>query len=370
MSLSVLHFANLRLGAAYPSLGMRGRDLRAQLLASLKALGGLAVERKVDAVLVSGDLFGCAVPATATLKAVQAFFAHLRDAGIAAVILPGARDPEGAFDSTFQADARDLFPGAHVLGPDMPCAKLDKPDFDVYSVLLPAGASDVITALVPVHTVPPRLAIGVGYWPGKAQPDLAAMAEAAAAIGLRYLGVGGSPAFDTGPSAGTVACSPGVPEPVDWDHANGTAALVGFDEEGHCSVDRLATGILRFARKKISLTPDNKHPLSHILDKMSDPHLGLEIVLTGVCPSDTSIDPALLEAEYGDKFFSLRVVDRTKLQIDAGSAASESQATVLGNFARIMDARIKSSAGGEEAALQREAYRLAVHLLQGGQATR
>ncbi len=367
MSQSVLHFANLRLGAAFASLGIRGRDVRAELVATLAHIGDIATSRQITAVVVSGDLFGCAVPAAVTLKAVQAFFTGLKDAHIPAVILPGARDPEGAFDRTFQPDSQDYCPGAFVLGPDTACVSLPTEEIDVYSVLLTSGASGVVTTRVPVLTAAPRLAIGVGYWSGRSAPDLAAMAEAAAAIGIRYVGVGGSSPFDFGTGNGSVACSPGVPEPVDWDHADGTVALVQFDDEGNCRVERLPTGTLRFVRRELNMSTGSKSGVDELLTDMSDARLGLELVLTGACPPGASINPAAIETEFGDRFFNLRVVDRTELQTGAGGAVSAPQGTVLGNFAQIMEGRISASADAEEADLQREACRLAIHLLQGTQ---
>jgi hypothetical protein len=233
--------------------------------------------------------------------------------------------------------------------------------------MLPVSASGIVSPRVPIKCAQPRVAIGLGHWTGEARPELSLMAEAAASAGLRYLGVGGSPFFEIGSSAGSTTCSPGMPEPVDWDNAEGTAALVQIDGDDQCVVERLATGSLRFVRSRIDLAATDDRPLGRILDEMSDPSLGLEIVLTGVCPDDTSIDPAALESEFGSRFFSLRIVDRTDLQIEASAELPASQATVVGHFARIMDGRIKSSVDKGEAGIEQEAYRLVMHLLQEGQ---
>jgi hypothetical protein len=366
MSLRVLNFANLRLGSAFVPLGVRGRDMRAQLVATLAHVGDLAIKHQVDAVLISGDLFGCTAPAASTLKYVQSFFTGLQDAHIASVILPGERDPEGIYDSGFQPDSQNLFPGSYVLGPDMPFVRHPTADLDVYSVLLASGASSVVSSRAPIQASTSRVALGVGYWSGKAAPDLTAMAEAAATAGLRYVGVGGSPSFDSGTIHGSVACSPGVPEAMDWDHSAGTIALVQFDDLGNCQVEQLATGSLRFVRLEYSISSENARPVGRILSEMGDPRVSLEIVLTGICPAETLIDPSSLEEEFANRYFSLRIVDRTELQIDAGRAVSLPRGTVVGNFARIIDGRINGAADGEEAGLQREAYRLAMHLLQGG----
>jgi hypothetical protein len=42
------------------------------------------------------------------------------------------------------------------------------------------------------------------------------------------------------------------------------------------------------------------------------------------------------------------------------------QGTIVGNFARLMDARLRDAADDEQIVLDREAYQLGMNLLQGG----
>jgi hypothetical protein len=72
--------------------------------------------------------------------------------------------------------------------------------------------------------------------------------------------------------------------------------------------------------------------------------------------------------ELAQDFFSLRVVDHTELVIDTSDQGDLPKGTVLGNFVRVMDERIRN-AGDEDLRIhEREAYRLGMGLLQGGSA--
>jgi hypothetical protein len=365
MGLSVLHFANLRLGAAAPSLGLRGRDLRARLLRTLEGLGTLAAAEHVQAVLISGDLFGCGVPAPETLAAVRQFFEQLRQADIAAVVLPGKRDPAGIFDRLRQPDGAELLPDAYVLGPSLPIVRLSQTNLDICYFGLPADEAEDVISHAPIVRAPDRIALALAYWSGRGAPPLARFAQAASVLGLRYLGIGGPPAFAMSTEDACTACTPGVPEPLDWGQGEGTAALLRVRSAG-ISVEKQQISKHRFVRRELELSPDNRGHLGTLVQQMADSDLGLELVLTGTCPAELLVDPQALERDCADGFFSLRVVDRTGLVIDTSGFGTLPQGTVLGNFARLMDTRIRSAPDEEEATLNREGYRIAMHLLQGG----
>jgi hypothetical protein len=365
MGVTLLHFANLRLGSGFTTFGVRGRDQRAQLLVTLASIGDIAITERVDAVLISGDLFACAVPAPQTIKAVQVFSSRLLEAGIPLVIVAGTRDAEGIFDRGRQPDSADVCPGAIHLGTEVPVASLESAPLDVHSVELPIGKTGTVEVKSPVVARSGRIAIGLGYWRNAGEPDLAELASVSAGFGIAYLGVGGSVQFSVSGARRPIVCSPGVPEPLDWGQEHGTIAIVAIDDSGKVVVARRDTGTRAFARCELEVSSDSAGTVRDIIGRLANDDLGLEAVLTGTCPAEILIDPGTLEGELGDNFFNLRVVDRTGLVIDTSGVGSLPQGTVLGNFARVMDTRIRSARDEDEAALDREAYRLGLNLLQG-----
>ncbi len=362
MDVTLLHFANLRLGTSFPTLGARGRDQRSQLVATLDSLADLAVAEQVHAVLISGDLFGCPVPAPNTLKSVQAFFTRLRDSAVPVILLPGSRDPRSLFDPHHQADSHDYLPSAIILDGLHPVAALDHlglvfrhlslRDPDQFATDEDAGLTDQ------------ALVVGVACHEGDQPLDLPALAAAYADTPIRYLAVGGALTFSVHQAGDLTACSPGVPEPLEWGQEEGSVALVRISD-GTVRVDRGRTGTRSLARRDLELTLSTARDVVSLIAAQAHEDLGLEVILRGKCPGHVLIDPASIESELAARFFNLRVVDRTELVIDAGEPSSVPKGTVLGNFVRVMDERIRGASDGDQRMHEREAYRLGMGLLQG-----
>jgi hypothetical protein len=130
-------------------------------------------------------------------------------------------------------------------------------------------------------------------------------------------------------------------------------------------IEPLRCGTRRLARRQLELTPSTARDVAGCIRAMADPHLALEIVLTGDCPFDVALDPATLEEELADHFFHLRVVDRTALLLTDREIQALPQGTILSNFVRVMNARMRDAVDDTQSSLEREAYHLGLGLLQG-----
>ncbi|MGH2409697.1 MAG: hypothetical protein ACRDGS_04915, partial [Chloroflexota bacterium] len=330
VDVTLLHFANLRLGTSFPTLGPRGRDQRAQLVATLESLADLAVAEHAHAVVISGDLFGCPVPAPSTLKSVRAFFARLRDSAIPAVIRAGSRDPQNLFGPTQQAESHEYLEGAILLDRLNPRAAIESLGLVFQWVSL--SHPDRSTVTDPDRRHQPTV-VGVACRDSAEAVDLAALADAFADTGITYLAVGGDLGFSVHQRNGLTVCSPGVPEPLEWGQEEGSVALVQISA-GTVSVHRGRTGTRSLARRDLELTLSTAHDVVSLIADQGREDLGLEVILRGQCPGHVLIDPATIESELGARFFSLRVIDQTELVIDAGQQSDLPRGTVLGNFVR------------------------------------
>ncbi|TMI80892.1 MAG: hypothetical protein E6H03_07620 [Bacillati bacterium ANGP1] len=76
MSIRLLHTSDIHLGATFKVLGERGREQHRQVRETFARVVGLAIEERVDAVLIAGDLFDSVAAAR-----VQAPFAAEQLAG-------------------------------------------------------------------------------------------------------------------------------------------------------------------------------------------------------------------------------------------------------------------------------------------------
>ena len=224
-------------------------NIRTQVLATFTGLSRTwysSISEKL--VLISGDLFDCPVPAPASLQAVQNFFTKLQSSGVATVILPGARDPENIFNAAHQPDNRDICPGAFVLSPEQPVARLEALKTTVCLLTLPDPAAETPTSL-------PRqddgmIAIGMCYRPTNSTVEPVALAPYLAGTGVRYIGIGGDTRYSLIRTPSITVCSPGVPEPIDWGQERGSVALVQIGDRGEVKVDRRHTGGHTFARRE------------------------------------------------------------------------------------------------------------------------
>jgi exonuclease SbcD len=82
-----LHTADWHVGKP-----LRGRSRMDEYAAALREVAGIAVDRRVDAVLVAGDIFDSPAPPPEAEKLVYDFLARLLPEGIAAVLIAGNHD--------------------------------------------------------------------------------------------------------------------------------------------------------------------------------------------------------------------------------------------------------------------------------------
>ncbi|GGK17048.1 nuclease SbcCD subunit D [Deinococcus malanensis] len=90
----VLHTADFHAGR-----NLRGYDRTPEVHDALNEIAALAKSERVDAVLVSGDLFDTGNPSADAEHAVFDFFLRLRDAGIPGVVIAGNHDSAARLDS-------------------------------------------------------------------------------------------------------------------------------------------------------------------------------------------------------------------------------------------------------------------------------
>jgi hypothetical protein len=365
MDVTVLHFANLRLGTAFPTLGLRGRDQRLQLMATLAALADLAIAEQVGAILISGDLFGCPVPAPATCKGVQAFIAKLRESSIPVILIQGSRDPRNLYDPYRQPVGQDYLHAATILSTDQPVVTLESLNLVVQLVDISGAKGEA--PFLPVSVPAGRRLIGMAYQDGEETGGIDSIATRFSSSPLCYLGVGGLLSFSSQRNGTLTVCSPGVPEPLEWGQEEGNVALVRIHDDG-VEVLRGRTGTTSLARRNLTLTLETAPDVVSLIGALAHDKLGLEVVLQGQCPGDVLIDPAIIEMDLAEDFFNLRVADHTELVIDTGDQGDRPKGTVLGNFVRVMDERIRKASDDEHRMHEREAYRLGMSLLQGGMA--
>lgn len=386
--LRLLHTADVHLGARHADLGDRAAEQRERQFAAFRATVDLALEEKVDAVLVVGDLFDSNTQPRRSVERVAAELRRLADAAIRTVIIPGTHD---VYDGASVYRAYDLAalaglpPGGDrlvVVTPDRPDVVLGPLDLVVHGRVFatkraprsPLAGLDVSgddRATWHVGMIHGSILI-----PGRTDhDDVVFTAEEVAASHLDYLALGHWHSTQRGQAGTTLWAYSGAPEPVavDQDRAGNVLLVTLVERDGgrHVDVEERRVGRTRFDRVDVdAATVESQPALVERLAARADPDLVLESRLIGVRPDDLDLALDEVERELADRFFRLRVRDLSAAALPDGPLPPPD--TIAGSLVRDLGAAIAEAeaAGDDERAREaREMLRLARLLLDGREVT-
>lgn len=88
----LMHLADVHLGASCSAFGALADDRRREFLEAFRALPDVAIQRRVDAVIIAGDLFDGPRPAPEVLAAVRDTLRRFVDACLPVFLVPGNHD--------------------------------------------------------------------------------------------------------------------------------------------------------------------------------------------------------------------------------------------------------------------------------------
>jgi DNA repair exonuclease SbcCD nuclease subunit len=386
--LRLLHTADVHLGARHADLGAQAAAQRERQFAAFRATVDLALEEKVDVVLVAGDLFDSNTQPRRSVERAAAELRRLADAAIRTVVIPGTHD---VYDGASVYRAYDLAALAGlppdtdrltVLTPDRPDVVLEPLDLVVHGRVFetkraphsPLAGFDAAAddrATWHVGLVHGSLSI-----PEKTEHDeVVFTSDEVAASHLDYLALGHWHSVQRGRAGATLWAYSGAPEPVavDQDRA-GNVLLVTLEERDggrHVAIEERRVGRTRFERLEVDAADVGSQPaLAERIAALADPDLVLDVRLIGVRPDDLDLATEELERGAADSFFRLRVRDSAAAALPDGPLPPPD--TIAGALVRDLEAAIaEAEAAGrdEEARERREALRLARLLLDGREVT-
>ncbi len=390
--LRLLHTADVHLGARHADLGDAAATQRERQFAAFRAAISMAIDEKVDVVLIAGDLFDSNTQPKRSVERVAAELKRLVEAKIRTVILPGTHDCYDrssiyrSYDLPAMAGAGPDDDSVTILTPDRPSVHLSACDVVVYGTVFPtkrAPHSPLRDLRVP--TDEDKAAWHVGMVHGSlAIPDrtdrdeVVVTKEEIAATGLDYLAFGHWHSVQRGKAGTTTYAYSGAPEPVavNQDGA-GNVLLVSLEEKGLArtvTIEERRVGQTRFEKLDLDAARLKTQPeLVGTLLKMGDPNLVLEVRLTGIRPDELDLDTTEVEEQLDGSFLRARVRDSSIPALSAGGLPSPD--TIAGAFIRDVEARIAeleadpAEASSGEAAELRDVLRLGRLLLAGHEVT-
>ncbi|MGH2408060.1 MAG: metallophosphoesterase family protein [Candidatus Limnocylindrales bacterium] len=377
----LLHMADVHLGARHQDLGEAAAQQRERQFAAFRRAIDLALDEKVDVVLVAGDLFDSNQQPKRSVERAAAEFRRLADAGIRTVLIPGTHD---VYDPASIYRVHDI---AALAG--------QRPDSDMVTLLTPERPDVVISGLDLIvfgrvaatkrmaHSplagfsaaTEPRahwrvaLVHGSLRIEGKVEDDAVIFTEGEiVASGLDYLALGHWHSFRQGRAGDTTWAYAGAPEPVavDQDGA-GQVALVDLSEVKGARTVVVApkqVGRTRFQKLHIDAAEvPTQVALVERLAALADPDLVLDARVTGVEPDELEIQDDEVERQLAGLFLKVRVRNVAVPLEPQGELPPPD--TVAGAFIRDLEAQIADADPDDSARAEelREALRVGRLLL-------
>jgi len=380
----LLHMADVHLGARHRDLGDAAERQRERQLAAFRAAVEVALERRVDVVLICGDLFDSNSQHRRTVEQAAAALGRLAAAGVRSVLIPGTHDvydPSSiyrAFDLRAMAGQPATSDLVTVLAaPPAPTDVVFRDlDLVVYGRVFPTKRAprsplDGFSADTEARA---RWRVGMIHGsvhiPGVVETDeVIVEPDEIAASGLDYLALGHWHSTYQGTAGRVPWAFSGAPEPVavDQDGAGGVL-LVTLDESGgerRVTTERIA--VSRTSHRTLDVDAAgiaSEEALVTRLAAAADPDQMLDVQLVGIRPETLSVDPVKVAAALAPSYLRVRVRDRST-PAPLGGALPPAD-TIMGRFVRDLEERITAAAAAgreQDAADAREVLLLGRLLL-------
>ena len=378
----LVHMADVHLGARHHDLGEAAARQRERQFDAFRRAIDLALEERVDLVLVAGDLFDSNQQPRRSVERAAAEFRRLATTGIRTVIIPGTHDvydPSSIYRVHDLAALAGQKPEADlvvVLTPERPEVLFPTLDVIVYGRVAPTKRMEgsPLAGLPAAGEDRARWRVGMVHGsllvPGKVEVDDVIFTEKeVAASRLDYLALGHWHSFRQGVQGDTTWAYPGAPEPVavDQDGA-GHVALVDLQErEGrkYVAVVPREVGRTRFRKLDVDAAEvGSQADLVEVLRAMADPNLVLDVRITGVEPDDLELQEDEAERQLAGSYLKVRIRNVAVPPPVEGVPAPVD--TILGAFIRDLELRVaeaEAEADSGRAAELRESLRLGRILL-------
>ncbi len=366
--LKILHTADIHLGARFSGLGDRGAVQREQLRATFKKVIATALEERVGIVLIVGDLFDSNQQPQRNIDLVVEQFGLLNDNCIPVCVVPGTHDSLDSSSIYRKFDLEERCPNLTVFAgeemsfveyPELDLTVCGRPNLSNRSYSSPLkGLKSTTSSRFHV-----AMAHGSFYIPEKtADDDHVFTIEEVRDSGMDYLALGHwHRAYCC--SEKPMAWYSGPPEWIPDQRDRGAVLLVTLMDTGEVTVEPREIGVRGCDEVEIDMSQaQDRAALEARICAGASGDLVRKVTLKGLRDAELMVDTEELEAELGQEFFHLSVVDRSHPK--AGQVLEDAERLIRNRFIRLMNERIES-AEGEERDIAENAFQYGIALLDG-----
>ncbi len=317
--MKLIHCADIHLDSSMRSHfdPVASASRRNEILGTFERMVGYALNNRIEAIMISGDMFDTPNTRELTRKTVLSCIAS--NPGIAFFYLKGNHD-----DNNFIDDLDEIPHNLKLFGNKWTC--YDNGEVSIYGAELPAThGDDFYAGLIPdesrINIVMLHGQISESSDTNNRNIDLNQLRNR----GIDYLALGHIHSFCVRPlDSRGILCYPGCLEGRGFDECGDHGfVVVDIPEQTH----RLSYEFVPFARRRIaSITADvsgcmSTHEMTAIVAEIlagadCDASSIVRLVLTGELDAECEKDIAYLTSAFSDQYYYFEAVDETKLKIN------------------------------------------------------
>jgi DNA repair exonuclease SbcCD nuclease subunit len=371
--LKILHTGDVHFGAKLAWLGARGQEQRRKTLETFGKIIDLAINARIDLLLIAGDLFDSARPSRELIQAVQQGVERLARYGIQVCLLPGTHD---------RYDGGSIYRGSALAAPNLHifreerlgALELNELEVTVYGNAAVLGpGEDLLAGLARQGASRWHICLAHGSLPLRGMAEQGDPVIEPASIersGMDYVALGHWHSMMDYSQGGVPAYYCGAPEPVSpRDREAGFVILVELGAGGKAEIKPVRVSRRRLENLEIHLEEvTDAWDLKRRIQAHGDDNLIAQVVLRGLVPEGMAIDLAELHDELAPFFFHLDIRDETLLSLDQLDSGSYPENTLIGRFVRVAEEMLEH-AEGDRRRLVEEAARAGLAFLRKDDAT-
>lgn len=341
----LLHTADIHFGKKFVHLGERGPAQRKAIKDAFSRVVDLAIEREVHGVLLAGDIFDSHRVSELDFQFFVKELTRLSKEGVYSFVIAGNHDYLGDGSVFLRDEFRN---NEKIVFFDQDKTRVVIPEFDL--TVFGASCTSKKSTKSPLSLFDSSfdtkhgVAVIHGSFaiPEKHTPDSYPFTlQEIENSGLDYIACGDWHSQLELPSKRTKAAYSGSPEVLDFDQT-GSGGVLLVEIDSAVEIEPIHVGKYQFAELELDLT-GRENPVDFIEREvaiLSGQNMIVSVSLLGVLSPSQLISAARLEEQFQEDFYSIRIEDRTSIEITDEALSSFPEEMVSGKFVRIMQEKI------------------------------